>query len=154
MGKKLWDNAIDMPPVWLVFFIALVWGQTAIWNPLSYAAPLSVTVGRTIVGIGLILIVVAALMFWRQKTSVIPKQTPKSMISGGLYRLSRNPIYLADAIILFGVCISNGSVIGLALVPIFMGIITSRFILGEEAGLRREFGAYFETYCTQTRRWI
>jgi protein-S-isoprenylcysteine O-methyltransferase Ste14 len=43
---------------------------------------------------------------------------------------------------------------GLILVPIFMAVIRTRFILGEEAGLRARFGPAFEAYAARTRRWL
>ena len=42
----------------------------------------------------------------------------------------------------------------LLLVPLFVWVITQRFIIGEEAGLRAVFGADFDRYAAQTRRWL
>jgi protein-S-isoprenylcysteine O-methyltransferase Ste14 len=75
------------------------------------------------------------------------------MIRGGIYRLTRNPIYLADALILTG-AILRWDAASLVLVPVFMAVIQRRFILGEEAGLRTAFGADFERYAAQVRRWL
>lgn len=97
---------------------------------------------------------VSFVMFLRHKTSVVPKRTPKSIITIGPYKYSRNPIYLADAIILFGYVLTLGSVISFVLLPLFTWVIRTRFINGEEASIHVEFGQEFEEYCKQTRRWI
>jgi protein-S-isoprenylcysteine O-methyltransferase Ste14 len=93
-------------------------------------------------------------MFLRHKTSVVPKRTPKSIIKTGPYQYSRNPIYLADAIVLFGFILTVGSVISFILIPLFLWVISARFINGEEAEIRAAFGQEFEDYCKQTRRWV
>jgi len=145
---------IDMPPMWLVGFIVLIWVQVALWNPLGFGSAALEKLGLYIIVAGLVLIGVAGVMFWRHKTTIVPRRAPASMITSGLYRYSRNPIYLADAVILVGAAIGNGSTIGLLLVPVFMWVITRRFIVKEEAGLLREFPQEFAAYRARTRRWI
>ena len=83
----------------------------------------------------------------------MPRETPVAMIDSGIYRLSRNPIYLADTLFLAGAALWWDAA-SLLLVPLFVMIITRRFILGEESGLRAVFGATFDRYAAQTRRWL
>lgn len=152
--RKLWNTVIDMPPVWLIAFLVAVWLQTSFWNPLDYSTPFLVKFGYALIGAGVWLMILSIYLFWRHKTSVVPRRIPAKIITDGPYSWSRNPIYLADVVILAGYSISQGSVIGLLLVPVFMRVIYHRFINGEEAGMRREFGAAYETYCDETRRWL
>lgn len=152
--QKIWRNFIDMPPVWLLAYMGLAWLQSTIWNPFEYASPTATAVGRSVILIGLILMSVAAIMFWHHRTTVMPKRTPESIITAGPYRFSRNPIYVADAIVLAGYTISLGSILALFLVPVFMWTIQKRFIQGEEIHIRAEFGAAYVAYCAQTRRWL
>jgi protein-S-isoprenylcysteine O-methyltransferase Ste14 len=150
----LWRNVIDMPPVWLLAFMAAVWGQARIWNPLGFDATLTLWLGWEFIIAGLALALWAAFYFLSHKTSVVPRNTPKAMISDGPYRISRNPIYLADAMILLGFALLQGSPVGILTVPVFMAIIWTRFIKGEEAGLRATFPEEFDAYTTRTRRWL
>ncbi|NOX40410.1 MAG: isoprenylcysteine carboxylmethyltransferase family protein [Alphaproteobacteria bacterium] len=152
--KTLWKNAIDMPPVWLLVFLAAVWGQARAFNPANYSGSPSYFVGWFLILLGLGVATVSIAMFRRHKTTVIPKNVPTTMITSGPYRYSRNPIYLADAMILLGFIILKGSVLGLITLPIFMLVIQSRFIHGEEAGLAAEFPDQFKAFCGSTRRWI
>lgn len=85
---------------------------------------------------------------------MIPRQTPSALITTGIFRLSRNPIYLADLLILAGFSLIWGKPLGLVLVPVLAWILFARFIQGEEARLRAMFGAEFEAYAARTRRWL
>ena len=151
---SIWNKYFDWPPVWLLIFIAIAWVQAQVWNPLSYQSGVTTFIGRAAIVFGLVLMGVSFVMFMRHKTSVVPKRTPKSIITAGPYKFSRNPIYVADAIVLIGYVLTLGSVISFVLVPLFAWVIRMRFINGEEAGIRAEFGQQYEDYCLQTRRWI
>lgn len=146
-------RALDLPPVWLVLFVALGWAQGR-WLPVGVAGLQWRGIGAVMVGLGLVLTVVAAIQFAGHKTSIIPGQTPEAMITGGVYQLSRNPIYLADALILAGACLWMAAVVGVVLVPLFMWLIQKRFILAEEQRLRAAFGSDFDRYSAEVRRWL
>lgn len=145
---------IDLPPVWLVACIAAAWGlaMSAPWVQVSL--PYQDVAGWGIIGLGAALMVYAIAAFWRFKTSVIPRQTPSALIDQGPYRISRNPIYLADLMILAGIVVLLGAVSALITVPLFWAAIQHRFILPEEAVLKETFGAEYETYCASVRRWL
>jgi protein-S-isoprenylcysteine O-methyltransferase Ste14 len=109
--------------------------------------------GTVLIVGGLFIFISALLQFRRHRTTVMPRETPVAMIDSGIYRLSRNPIYLADTLFLAGATLWWDAA-SLLLVPLFVMIITRRFILGEESGLRAVFGAAFDRYAAQTRRWL
>lgn len=152
--SDIWDKYFDWPPVWLVIFMAVAWLQAMVWNPLEYQSVLTNWIGLIAIVSGIALMVVSFVMFVMHKTSVVPKRTPKSIIMIGPYKYSRNPIYVADAVILIGYVLTLGSVLSFLLVPVFAWVIRTRFINGEEARIRAEFGAAYDDYCKQTRRWI
>ncbi len=152
--KSLWNKALDMPPAWLVYFLLLVWLQTRVWNPLEFQSLLTSALGWGLIAAGLLLASWAFAQFRAHETSIIPRNTPSAMITRGPYRFSRNPIYLADVLLLAGFSLLQGSVIGLILLPLFMWVINLRFIQGEEAGLRAKFPEDFAKMCETTRRWI
>ncbi len=152
--KSLWKNVVDMPPVWLLAFLAAVWVQARWFNPAEYVGTASYFVGWLLILLGLGIATISIALFRRHKTTVIPRNTPSAMITAGPYRYSRNPIYLADAFILLGFIVLKGSVLGLIFLPVFMLVIQTRFIHGEEAGLEAEFPDEFKAFCGSTRRWI
>jgi len=96
----------------------------------------------------------AALHFVLERTSLIPRERPDKLVTTGLYRVSRNPIYLADTAILLGLILIWDALPSLVLVPLFMKVIEWRFIRREEALIRAHFGAAFDAYCARVRRWL
>jgi len=136
-----------------VLFLVLNWAIATV-IPGNPSAPVLGYAGYGLIGLGLVLIAWSAVWFWRRKTPIEPHHMPKTLIVEGPYRLTRNPIYLALAIILAGAIIGRGQPLSLILLPFFVGTLTRRFIQPEEAGLRDAFGAEAETYFGRTRRWI
>jgi protein-S-isoprenylcysteine O-methyltransferase Ste14 len=144
---------VDIPPVWLVAFIAAAWVQVR-WAPTPFPQPLGHDVGALAILIGLLLMIAAAMQFRRHRTTIIPHEKPRELITAGVYRKSRNPIYLADVLFLAGFSLWIGSVLGLMLVPALVIVLRRRFIEPEEGRLRDLFGAAYEEYARQTRRWL
>jgi protein-S-isoprenylcysteine O-methyltransferase Ste14 len=142
-------KAIDYPPVWLAAFLGASWvvGRTV---PLP---GLPVT-GLILAGIGAALMVVALVQMTLARTTFVPRKEPRTLVSRGIFALTRNPIYLGDALILAGLSLYWNALLALPLVAVFVAIINRRFIRGEEAVLRQTFGAEFDAYCTRTRRWL
>lgn len=145
---------IDLPPIWLLGFILAVWvGAQVLPGWVAQSVELD-GMGRGFVLIGIGLTVFALVSFRRAKTTPIPHKRASALITTGLYERSRNPIYLADVCILIGAILWIGLWPALVLVPVFIWILTVRFIRPEEARLREDFGATFEDWCRRTRRWM
>ena len=100
------------------------------------------------------LMLLAFVEFRKHKTTVVPHQTPSALIQTGIFRRTRNPIYLGDALVLAGLILRWDAVLALPLVPIFIWIIEKRFIIAEEDRMRREFRADFARYASKVRRWM
>ena len=146
---------IDIPPVWLFVFAVLAWWQPRVvaGGP-DLSGPVAQMLGGLLVGAGLLLIGMAAVVFLRHKTTIIPHQQPNALITDGICRFTRNPIYLADALILTGLCLRFDAPWALLLVPVFVVLIDRRFIRAEEARLQAAFGGEFEAYASRVRRWV
>lgn len=146
---------IDMPPVWLAAFIAAAWGIDR-WRPLNLRLEGGVfdLVGGVLVGAGLILMGLAVIEMRKYRTTVIPHLHADHLVQTGIFRRSRNPIYLGDAAILAGLILYWGAALALVLVPVFVWLIERRFILPEEDRLRRRFRQEFHRYTLATRRWL
>lgn len=144
---------IDLPPVWMLAFGAAIWG----WAKMTPFAPMQqsgvVQGGVALIAIALILMVWAAATFRAKRTTAIPHRAPSALVTEGPYRFSRNPMYLADALILTGWCLTQGALIPLLLVPLFMWVIDRRFIYPEEDRLRAAFHDEFTEWAAKVRRW-
>lgn len=145
-------RALDLPPVWLALALALAYGVARLW-PMPEVPALGLA-GRALVLVGAGLMGAAVAQMVLRRTTFIPRRDPSALVTGGVFRLSRNPIYLADATILLGLILHWGAWPALPLVPAFASLITRRFIRGEEARLAAAFGADFAAYRARTRRWL
>lgn len=147
------SRMIDLPPLWLGLFAALAWAQAQLL-PTGAFGPVATALGGALVVAGILLMLAAFVEFRRHRTTVVPHRQASALITTGIYRLSRNPIYLADALILAGLCLRWSAASGLILVPAFTALIAARFIAPEEARLRAGFGTAFDTWAARTRRWL
>ncbi len=145
---------IDIPPLWLALFIAAAWGLDRLapglatgWNWLAWA-------GYALIALGVLAMALALIEFLRNRTTFIPRRVPTAFLQHGIYRFSRNPIYLGDALVLAGLILAWDVLAALILVPAFMWLITKRYIEGEEAGLEAKFGAEFIAWKQKVRRWL
>ncbi len=144
---------LDYPPVWLVGFLGLGWAQMAAMPAPSVGAGAG-WLGAVLILLGVGLMLAAVPQFARLGTTVVPHREPTALVTGGVYGLSRNPIYLGDVLLLAGFFLRWEAWLSLLLVPVFVWIIELRFIRPEEARLHRAFGDDFRAYCARVRRWI
>lgn len=142
---------LDWPPVWTLIFMGIAWVLALIWAPLDGAiAMLGVLLAVT--GIGLM--AWSALAFRRAKTTIVPRESPDALVEDGPYRFSRNPIYLADLMLLAGWSLWLGTPAGLLLAWPLAEVLKRRFILPEEALLETELGPPYAEWKARTRRWL
>jgi protein-S-isoprenylcysteine O-methyltransferase Ste14 len=87
-------------------------------------------------------------------TTVKPDEAPSSLITSGPFALSRNPMYLGMALILFGTAMMTGCMLVSVTAPAFMWLVDREFIHSEEANMKRAFGREYERYASRVRRWI
>jgi len=146
---------IDIPPVWLLAAVIATWfiGHAQPFG-LSLDFPITQLLGGLLVGAGIILMALAAMEMRKQRTTIVPHKEADSLVTSGIFKRTRNPIYLGDAAILAGLALRWDAVLALVLVPIFIWIIEKRFIIPEENMLRRKFRADFAHYEQKTRRWV
>jgi protein-S-isoprenylcysteine O-methyltransferase Ste14 len=148
------------PPVVAAFTAGAMW-IAARWIGLSglfAGVPPDWRIGAAlfIALIGLGFDLTGVLGFIRAKTTVNPLKPERSaaLVTGGIYRITRNPMYVGMALILLAWAIYLGS--GTALVgPLAFALYITRFqIQPEERVLAGRFGSEFESYCARVRRWL
>ena len=143
---------IDIPPCWLALHIGAAWVLSLV-SPSLFGTS-SRILGPGLVVLGALVLGAAVLQMARARTTVIPRRDPTALVTDGLFSLSRNPIYLADAIILTGAILWLDAVLALPLVFSFVWLIQTRFIRDEEARLTEAFGPEFDLWAARTRRWL
>lgn len=112
--------------------------------------------GAVVIVVGALLIIAALLEFKRAKTTINPIDPSKAqnLVADGLYKYTRNPMYLSLALLLIGYAILQSDLSALLGPLLFVVIMTALQIKPEEAALRAKFGEAYKAYCQRTRRWI
>ena len=142
---------LDYPPVWLVLHMAVAQFMANVWAPLEVWG---VWPGRVLIAAGFLLMLWAGISFRRAQTTVVPHRAPAALVETGPYRWSRNPIYLADLMILAGWALLVGSPAALLLLIPFYSVLMTRFVLREEAVLSEHLGAKYADFCDRVPRWF
>ncbi len=142
------------PPFWLLFaLITMVVLHR--WAPLlQFYEPLAGGWSFLLFVPGLILTLIAVWGFKKAKTGVVPFSKSTTLVTGGVYRYTRNPMYLGMALILGGLAIKLGSLGAWLPIPLFVAIIQHQFIRAEEIFLNAIYGDQYQQFCQRVRRWI
>lgn len=147
-------RAVDLPPIWLLAALTLARVQAVLFPMgLDFGGAWSGFLGGLLVGGGIVVTALAVVEMRRQKTTIHPHQESDFLVQSGIFGRSRNPIYLADVMILAGLILYWDAVPALVLVPIFLWVLEQRFVIPEENRLRRKFRAEYARYCEKVRRW-
>ena len=99
-------------------------------------------------------LIIAWLQFKRSDTTVCPTAETSGIIKNGMYRYSRNPMYLGMLLILLGASFIMGTLNSMVAPAIFFLIIDKIFIPFEEKKLLTSFGDSYNEYMMTTRRWL
>jgi protein-S-isoprenylcysteine O-methyltransferase Ste14 len=85
-----------------------------------------------------------------------PRPTPPTTapVVDGLYRPTRNPLYLESTLTYLGLGVAAGSLWGIGLVVPLLWAINTGVIAREERNLKRKFGDAYRAYKERARRWI
>lgn len=79
---------------------------------------------------------------------------PSALVTRGVFRLSRHPIYLGLASVVLGCALILGTLSPLIVVPLYVWAVERLFITHEEQRLALRFGQAWSAYCTEVRRWV
>lgn len=150
------DNAqVKIPPP-LCFGILLILGiiLQSDWIAGRFHLGWQTVVGGTIFLLAFIAVVWEALNHSKAGSNVEPWKPTTLILSKGLYKYSRNPIYVGMIIAYLGISLAAGSWASIILLPIAIVIIRFHVIAREEAYLERKFGSEYLAYKQKVRRWI
>lgn len=103
---------------------------------------------------GIAIAAVSAKRFARAETGIVPFDEATTLVTGGLYRFTRNPMYLGMFLLLIGVALMMGSIGPLLPVWLFMLVIRYNFVAGEERFLEAAFGQDYLDFKNKVRRWL
>jgi protein-S-isoprenylcysteine O-methyltransferase Ste14 len=148
---------LKVPPLLVVVIAALLMWAVARATPrltLPYSG--SVLVAAALLISGIAMMVMGVLAFRKASTTVDPRfpENASHIVSGGIYRFTRNPMYLGMLVVLIAwmALLSN---VGTLVIPALFALYITRWqIVPEERALAEKFGAEYEGYCKSVRRWL
>jgi protein-S-isoprenylcysteine O-methyltransferase Ste14 len=147
-------NTIPWPPI-IYLGAALVGVLTQRFIPLPLIGGEAVKVLGAVLAIAALTLDVATFAtFLKHQTTIMPNQAATNLITTGPFAWSRNPIYVANTALVLGAGLYFGNLwlVGLAFVA---AVITQKLAIErEEQHLAAKFGAAWDSYAAQVRRWI
>ena len=137
VGASMWLAAMATPRLRLASAVP------------SLAALIPVAVGLTVEGLG-------ALELLRHRTTVNPLApcNTSTLVTGGIYRYTRNPIYVGDLLILLGWGLYLSHPLAMLLAWLFVPYIDRFQMRPEEVALSELFGQSYEVFKARVRRWV
>ena len=151
----LLEHAIPPPAVTALVALGM-WSVAAIGPRLTIAPPLSVWVTAALAVVGLAFAMLGMLAFRESRTTVNPlkPELASALVTGGVYRITRNPMYVGMGFVLLAWAVYLGAVLPFVGIGVFVLFITRFQIQPEERALRRLFGESYDTYAARVRRWL
>ncbi|WBY09583.1 isoprenylcysteine carboxylmethyltransferase family protein [Sphingomonas sp. 7/4-4] len=104
--------------------------------------------------LGAALVLSASSLFRQRGTYARPWKTSSALVTDGVYRLTRNPMYLGMALLYAGIALIVDNLVALLLLVPLVFVIQREVIAREEAYLEGKFGERYRTYRDSVRRWI
>jgi len=143
-----------VPPIYLLLTL-LVMAALHFGAPIARIIDPSLSYsGIALIVLGIAITAIAARAFARAGTPIIPFEPSTALVAGGLYRMTRNPMYLGMVVALLGTGVLFGTVSPFLPIPVFVWIIQKKFIEAEEGFLEEIFGAQYLAYKGKVRRWL
>lgn len=143
-----------LPPIY--FFVALL-----VMFGLHYLLPIALLrgavwlyLGVALIGSSVLFIVVSARLFDKLGTTIKPFEESTALVVTGPFKYSRNPMYLGMVGVLIGLAVVLGTATPVVVIPVFVWLITRRFVLVEEAALKARFGDDYTEYRNRVGRWL
>ncbi|MFC3052815.1 methyltransferase family protein [Kordiimonas pumila] len=140
-----------LPPyVFIAAMVAIYYlGKWETGEPVAYSLS-----GGLVMALGLLIAIVANRQFKRARTTILPGDKPTKLVTTGMFRRSRNPMYIAMTVVLAGYWSWVGGYSPFGVLVLFLLVMRYRFIAMEEKHLLHTFGADYQAYCMRTRRWL
>ena len=149
------DHKIPPPAVALIL-VLLMWGLSHVLPRVEVSNAIRITFTAGIGLSGLAFGIAGTIAFRRAKTTVNPLQPERasSLVLTGVYRITRNPMYVGMMLALLSWAFYLASPVALLGPVLFIAYITRFQIKPEERALSAKFGKTYEQYLSSVRRWI
>src|SRR5687768_12454223 len=113
-----------------------------------------VAIGLGLAALGVLTLVVAYRAMARARTTINPRERTTTLVTSGVYRISRNPIYLGWFLLTLGQGVASLSLFSVAVAVLMIGLLHWAVVLNEEGYLETAFGDEYVRYRESVRRWL
>lgn len=148
---------LKIPPVAVVIIVATLMGLLAhLASELDFSLPLRRILASTLALVGVGVSMVGVWSFKRAETTVNPlkPETTSALVNSGVYRFTRNPMYLGFLMMLLGWAVFLANTLAAIGPPGFVWYMNRFQIIPEERALAARFGEAFWAYAERVRRWL
>ena len=148
---------LRIPPPLVALTLALtMFGVGRAVPVLTIALPGSLAIAVLLATLGVAVALAGVIAFHRVRTTVNPMKPGETstIVSGGIFRYSRNPMYLGMFLALAGWAVYLCNAAAALILPAFVVYINQYQIKPEERVLLAKFGPQFEQYASRVRRWV
>lgn len=146
-----------IPPLLYCLLLALLaWALARFMPWYRLPHPQALAAGAIFACIGFVVALGAAWQFAHLRTTLSPMHPHRAqaLVTKGIFRFTRNPMYLGMLLLLLGWVFVLGGLSGGIVIALFIAVITRFQIMPEEQALLKRFGDEFLLYKTKVRRWI
>lgn len=133
-----------------------MWLAAHFFPTLRYSFPFGRTIALVLTLGGILVAILGVISFRRARTTVNPLDPSASttLVIAGIYRLTRNPMYLGILLVLLGWAVHLGHLLAFLLAMALIPLMNRLQIIPEERALTAKFGPAFAAYLAQVRRWL
>ena len=144
------------PPVVALLVAMLMWLAAWAVPALRFEMPGRRVIASCVALVGVAVSIAGVVSFRRARTTVNPlkPESASSLVVSGVYRISRNPMYVGMLLVLLGWAVWLASVMASVILPAFVLYISRFQIRPEEAAMTTLFGEEYATYRSRVRRWL
>jgi protein-S-isoprenylcysteine O-methyltransferase Ste14 len=149
-------GVIALPPlIFLVFLAAAAVREAVVPFPVlaAHAFPRYLA-GPALAAAGFVMIVMGTRRFQDADTNIPPNLPTTALVVDGIYRRTRNPLYLGMTLVYLGLGVAAGSFWSIGLVVPLLWVIKTGVIVREENCLERKFGDAYRAYKARVRRLV
>ncbi len=143
-----------MPPTLLLAGLVAVVTLRLVLPFLTYWTPITLAGGLMFMGAGIGLNLASDGAFKKRGTPVSPLATPSTLVTSGVFRFTRNPMYLGMTLIVAATALAIGAPAGLVVAIALLAILDRMFVPAEEHNLEVAFGETYRGYKARVRRWM
>jgi protein-S-isoprenylcysteine O-methyltransferase Ste14 len=144
------------PPLVALFLAVLMWLIPALAGSVAVQLGLRLGVALALLCLGLSIAVSGVVAFRRARTTLNPikASSASALVNSGVYRFTRNPMYLGLLLALFAWAVLLANPLALLVLPVYVWYINRFQIIPEERVLATLFGTEYSAYKGSVRRWL